>query len=709
MKKYLLIIAFLVAVSRSFALTQISNISYPSTVNLFDLFEISFDVNVLYSNPYDPRIVEIYAEIISPNNESYRVDAFYYEGYSFQETYCNIHDNTYETATQNNNNGWRIRFTPNCVGNWCFLIRGVDINGTIKTPETIEPYIFSCTSVLNAKGFISIVNNRFLKRDVVENGQRKSHSFFPIGPNVAWYNCLSYCDIEHPRGIYAYEDHIDSLYTRANYMRIWINRYQYLSLYGPEFTQLENNQPKVYFDSIINQKDAAELDHIISYASQHDISVLLSVFNQNDFITSNDNCNPSIWANNPFNYILNLNCPCDFFIDSEAKRITKNLIRYIVSRWGYATNIMCWELWNEVDHATKLCSSYNAGDLDQYIQGWHDEMTNYIRITDPFGHCITSSVGSTSGHPPYLSFFQNLDFVQRHSYQNIQSARSKFELPYSIFLRANNAHNITMYQSKPFFMGEFGFSHSKHPRYTNEKDPKGVSLHNSLWSSLFSASIGPASLWWWDYLDSCAMYNRFVPITNFCQTLPILSESFTEHTTGTENNNDKIEFDNGLATYYMINGSEDTIMGWSQDTAFAYQALRRLTDSLRIQVDTLLNGTIKMTPYFKDSVPPFDPNGYIYTLNPLKRPAPSSNSNIITLPITNQPIGSRYLIKWYDSETGYAINTGIITYSSVHLDSLGNRCISFEFPSSIRDIRSHTINNTFGDAVFVLVLKNKPQ
>lgn len=33
------------------------------------------------------------------------------------------------------------------------------------------------------------------------------------------------------------------------------------------------------------------------------------------------------------------------------------------------------------------------------------------------------------------------------------------------------------------------------------------------------------------------------------------------------------------------------------------------------------------------------------------------------------------------------------------------KCISFKFPSYIRDLQLQTINNTFGDAVFLLVLK----
>ena len=104
----------------------------------------------------------------------------------------------------------------------------------------------------------------------------------------------------------------------------------------------------------------------------------------------------------------------------------------------------------------------------------------------------------------------------------------------------------------------------------------------------------------------------------------------------------------------------------------------------------------------------YDPLGYVYTMNQTKRPTPSSNSNIITLPITNQPVGSRYLIKWYDSVTGNLLNPGILDHVFVQQDLQGNRFISFYFPSLIRDLQQQTINNKFGDAVFSLTLDNQP-
>lgn len=672
--------------------------SFPNSIGLFDKFEVSFTMGASYSNPYDPDVISVYAIFTAPGGtETYKVDAFYYEDYSFQKVI--VGNDYYEKVTDSLNDvGWRIRFTPTKIGTWGFRIIARDANGNVaQMPMNARNYSFDCTSVENAAGFISKANTRFLKRDVVKNGARNFHSFFPIGPNIGWYSCKDYGTFTKPRGIYEYERYIDSLSGNANYMRIWLNRYQYLSLYGPEYTHRDlNGNPVVYFDNTINQKDSAELDHIITYALQHGVTVMPCIFSFGDFreVNSQEPDDPSVWQNNPYNTIFD--CPCDFFTDKDAIIISKNLIRYIVSRWGYATNIVSWEFWNEVTNMYESCYGYKH--IEQDVLNWHDEMISYVESIDPFKHCITTSVGSITAYPhTYSNVFFGLDIVQQHNYQNIQKAKSKEQFSNILYKQTNEAH--VDYPSLPFFMGEFGFGQGS-LSYA-EKDPFGIDLHNSLWSSMFSTAIGPASFWWWQYLDSCGLFKRFAPLLKFCENFPILSETFTARRTGSDIlDNIRLVFPNNIETYYKINFNEDTIFGWSQDTIFAYQSLRWLTDSVRLHSDTtggafhFVNGGV------------LDPLGYVYTLNPTKRPQPSSNSNTIEIPITNQSIGSRYVVRWYNSETGLVYNTGLISYANVHLNGDGDKVVSFNFPSYIRDIQNQTINNTFGDAVFSLILFN---
>lgn len=706
MKKNFVFIVLLGIVCRGFCQPQFDSLSFPNSVNLFDKFEVSFILLNSYSNPYDPQVISAYATFYSPDGHIYRADAFYFEDYVFGW------ENRYEIVTNSLQHvGWRIRFTPNQIGTWRFTITGTDANGTSTIPNNggLKTYVFTCNAVTNADGFISKANSKFLKREVVKNGQRQFQSFFPIGPNVAWYECESYYDYSTPYGKYYYKKYIDSLSGNANYMRVFLNRYQYLSLYGPEYTQFDQQgHPVVYFDSTINQKDSAELDYIIEYAAQHGVAIMPSVFSCGDYtegtIGDHKPADSSIWSNNPFHTILNLDEPCKFFGDDNAKRITKNLIRYIVSRWGYATNIMCWELWNEVSNVFPMCDD-NSGDLQDSVLSWHNEMAAYIRSCDPYQHCVSTSMGrlkatydsshTNYNYDLYLDLYNNLDIVQQHVYKNIRNAESRMQISNVLYDTITKAHNDFL--SKPFFIGEFGFSQGADVH--EEKDSCGINLHNSLWSSLFSTAIGPGSFWWWGYLNHCRLFhNRYSPLLTFCQDLPILSETFTAHRTG-DTIKHQLVFPNGLETYYMINATEDTIYGWSQDTAFAYQSLRWLTDNAqRYNIPNI-------SPYnyiilFKEN-DVFDPNGYAYTLDLTKRPSPSSNSNVITIPISHWSVGISYKITWYNTETGlaYPFHSTATIWSNG-----GNKYVSFNFPSAIRDVNNHTINNTFGDVAFSLVL-----
>lgn len=679
MKKVLVSFLLFVGCITSYCQPNITNLSYPSTVSLFGKYEISFRMSQ-YSNPYDPEIINVYAVFTGPNNEKDTVLGFYYEGYTFQQI------NGYENAISNPFDfGWRIRFTPDAIGYWRFHIHAIDQGGETVIPNVKPmPCSFNCISVNSADGFITKANNRYLKRRIVKNGQNKDQSYFPIGPNIAWYSCNSYWDWDKPKGIYDYERYIDSLNGNGNYMRIWLNRYQRMNFYGPEYTQLENGNPRIYFDNSINQKDAAELDHIITYAYQNHISLMMCIFSYGDFRYSNsqDPGDPTKWANNPYNTILSF--PCLFFADTDAKKIAKNLIRYIVARWGYATNIMSWELWNEVTNVSSTgCFQYLFRTM---VLNWHEEMSNYIKDIDPFNHCVSTSMSNYESYSSlYSSLYSNLDFVQRHNYQSINKAKSKEQFSYILFNLSKDAH--VDYPNKSFFIGEFGFGNADS---YNSKDPYGIDLHNSLWSSLFSTSMGPASFWWWSYLDEQDLFKRYNPIHTFCQDLPIPSETFQAYTTGAVSG-DQLLFPNNLETYFMKNSTEDTIYGWSQDTAFCYQSLRWLTDS----VATHPNGL-----HFVDSVV-FDPNGYVYTLNPQKKPRPSSNSNEILIYLQNVPVGTQYEVHWFNSETGFEYSN-YSSYTTVEQTLLGRKYIVISFPSSIRNLNTHTITNTFGDAVFAI-------
>ena len=657
-----------------YAQPAITDLSFPSSVDVFDLVEMSFHLGK-YDNPYDPDVIDVFAEFTAPDGKTFMVNGFYYEGYTFQQK------NDYEMASASRDKGWRVRFTPNQAGKWSFSLHAIDRKGktTLSTSDN-HPTTFECKSVDTAQGFIRKANTRYLKREVMQNGKPKYQAFFPIGPNVAWYDYKG--SSAYPKGIYDYNYYIDKMAGSANFMRIWLTRYQYLSLYGPEFTQMNGKKATMYFDSTLNQKDAAELDHIIAYAAKNGIAVMPCIFTFGDF--GNMNNSSSRWDNNPYNTVLGLKSPTLFFTDKEAKRIAKNLIRYIVARWGYATNIVCWEFWNEVNNIP--ADDQPEASFHASIVKWHSEMADYVRFIDPFDHLVSTSLGTFS-EKDYIgsALYKNLDIVQFHTYGNIQKAKSKEQRTRQLFEKF--ATYRPLYPAKPVFCGEFGFGQSNPPKY-QDKDPFGIDTHNCAWASLFSGTMGSASFWFWNYLRDMDLLRIYAPVLVYSKNIPLLSDSFTPHTTVSTNKN-SWACPNGIESYYLSSADEDTLYGWCQDTAFSYQALRRLTDK------AISNGH-----FVTDAK--VDAKGYIYTLDEDKKPRPCSKSNVITIPISKQDIGTQYIVRWFDGETGLEI-TQEKTQAIVKRTRKKNQFIEIEFPSTIRDLKKLQINNTNGDAAFIII------
>ena len=679
MKKTLILTLFMALFTFGHAQPKITEVSAPTSVGIFGLYEISFQMGD-YPNPYDPKVIDVYAEFVAPDGTKSHVNGFYFEEYTFEK------QNNSEVATAGRDKGWRIRFTPDQTGTWTYSLNAIDSKGkTSLTSSQSARFSFQCTAVASAQGFIRLANQRYLKREVFENGQKSFRSFFPIGPNIAWYGLNN--SYARPKGIYDYDKYINSISGSANYMRIWINRSMTLSLYGIEYTQTVGNNNKVYFNSTLNQKDAAELDHIIEYAARHNINIMPCIFTFGDYCRNRQS--ESKWENNPYNTMLGLESSTDFFTDTEAKRIAKNFLRYIVARWGYATNIMSWELWNEVENIPN-----ESLTLDQHyrnIISWHEEMSAYLRSTDPFHHLVsTSTVNASKANNLYEHLFQQMDFAQIHNYGNIQKAKSKEERSFQLLDLVTNTRYL--YPDKPCFIGEFAFGQSSGLNKYKEKDPYGFDAHNCLWASVFSGSMGPGSFWYWEYLEQCNLLRIYEPMLKFCEQLPLLSDSFTGKSTANVAKRSSTVFPNGIETLYMVNAAEDTLYGWCQDSLFSYQGLRRLTDKVG------KNG------HFDDNGV-FDKKGYVYTKDAAKKPRPCSNSNTISIPISKQPVGTRYIVRWYDTETGLEMPTERTT-AEVKGGRRSEKSLSIEFPSSVRDLKNKRINNTFGDAVFSLTLDN---
>jgi len=237
-------------------------------------------------------------------------------------------------------------------------------------------------------------------------------------------------------------------------------------------------------------KQAWLLDQVFQMADERGIYIMLSLINHGAFSQTAD----SEWSQNPYNARLGgpLQKPVDFVTNLQAKELFKRRLRYIAARYGYSTNLMAWEWWNEVDL---------TGISENRLRPWVAEMDQYLKTVDPYRHLttISYSIGNKNrGNMPELSF------VQWHDYSGGD--------PINIFGSAYKQLTKSA-PNKPVLMGELGSSADGEEALL-DADP--IQMHNGLWAAPFTGFFGTGMYWWWEnYVDSFNLWTQFKGISEF--------------------------------------------------------------------------------------------------------------------------------------------------------------------------------------------------
>ena len=441
-----------------------------SHIKQYNKFELSLKITASYTNPFDMSQVHLQADFIAPSGLSYTVDGFYFQ--DFQSPYA--------MPVPQGKPGWKIRFAPTETGTWHYTLRLQDttggsgnLHGTFVCDPPHEP------------GFIRRANTHFLRFD-------DGHQYFALGENMAWG------DSSDP--LADFERWMAALATNGgNYIRTWMPSWGFAIEWRD--TGLGNYRPR--------QHRAFQLDWLIEKARQNGIYIQLVLNNHGQLSTQ---INPE-WHDNPYNAVNGGPClqPWEFFTLPQAKDLFKRRLRYIIARWGYATTIMAWEFFNEVD----LIDDYAAHKGE--IKAWHIEMANFLKMLDPNKHLLTTSFSGSNGHynEPALWDIEHIDFSQIHYYsQASDPQRAQINLTQDYLARFG----------KPTLIGEFCFSNASQARTF---DPTGIYLHNTLWATAFSGSLGAAAIWWWDnYIHPLNLYYHFSPLQRFFSTIDLIDGAF---------------------------------------------------------------------------------------------------------------------------------------------------------------------------------------
>ncbi len=503
MRYFSTLIILMLASNSLLALPNITSISpNSSTIGQYEKLELTVGLSSTnYTNPYDFTISSggalLRATFTSPTGLVKTVDGFYLQQY----TVANI---TNGSLTTTGATAWRVRFTPNEVGNWAYSLTFQDAGGT----STASTGSFSCTNSTN-KGFIrKQTGKNYLKFD-------NNTQFIPIGQNVCWYGSAN--------RLGDYKKWLDNMSTnKSNFFRLWFCYWgielEWTNYFGTVYGGLKNYR----------QDRAFELDWLMDYAAQNGMYVDMCLQNHGQLAWSGGNAQ---WGGNPYNNALGGTCasPMAFWTDATAKATYKNKLRYILARWGYSPSVACWELFNEMN----LTQDYSTLANKNNASAWAIEMGQFLKTNDPNNHLVSNSYhNSLEGATVWTD--PNFDWVQTHIYNttaNIDDDVVKL------------TEEILGNYNKPYQVGEFGIYVDDPSNITATNDPQAVHFHNTMWASLFSGAVGSASTWWWDnFIDplSTHTYPVFKQVRDFADNhVNTIAKNYAPHkptfvgTTGT--------------------------------------------------------------------------------------------------------------------------------------------------------------------------------
>jgi hypothetical protein len=447
------------------------------TVAQYQKLELTLRLTGSYANPFDPGEADLLAVFTTPSGRSVRVPGFYYQGFQRGRD-----DEGKEQLTPVGEGVFKVRFAWGEMGAYRYTV-------TLRDRQGERPL---GSGKFTVKRGVSAGYARRSKKAPLYFELDSGAPYFPIGENVGW---------PHDGGTYDYDLWLGKLAkSGGNYLRIWMaNHWNPLGL---ESIASQDG----YGDGLgrYDQRSAWRVDYILDLADRLDMRVLMCIESFNTVDAGGDF---EGWRDSAYNAANGGPCrkPFDFFTSNQAKQLFKRRLQYVAARWGYATSVFAWELWNEVDLAT--------GYQSEPVANWHREMATYLRACDPWAHPITTSFSNTEGDKA-VDKLTMLDFLQSHMYGAPDIAAAIANVDRS---------KVTEYR-KPHYIGEFGIHWLPDD---NASDPDGLHLHNGLWASMLSGSAGTAMVWWWDsYIEPRDLYHHFAPVAAFARDIDWVNEDY---------------------------------------------------------------------------------------------------------------------------------------------------------------------------------------
>jgi hypothetical protein len=181
----------------------------------------------------------------------------------------------------------------------------------------------------------------------------------------------------------------------------------------------------------------------------------------------------------------------------------KNLLRYVVARYGYSTAVASWEYFNEQDPGLPT-------------QRFYRELGVYLEQVDVYHHLRSTS----TWHPSPRDWrHPQLDVADTHFYLRPAPDRKYAD---EVEAALGNAAELREEaRGKPALIAEFGLANAQwQPTREMNASREVLDFHNGLWASALSGASGTAMFWWWERLDQRDHYRHYRPLADFLEDVP---------------------------------------------------------------------------------------------------------------------------------------------------------------------------------------------
>jgi hypothetical protein len=450
-------------------------------VACYEKFEVTFDLPDRYANPFDPEEVSVTATLEMPDGKTVTIDGFH-----MRDCYRTITPTGEEILPQGPPH-WQIRYAPPRAGTYRYTLQVRDACGT----ATWGPGVFVAKSpTLPGYVRVSKTDSRYFEFD---NGD----FFFPIGHNIrspsdSRMNSAFPWVKRWTEGTSAYARHFSNMREHGeNIAEVWMAAWSL----GLEWSPVWRGYHGIGQYNLMN---AWEMDKVIDEADRNGLYLNVVIHNHGKFSTYVDN----EWIYNPFNKKLGgyLEKPDEYFTDPIAQKSFRQLMRYIIARWGYSTRVFAWELWSELNISGSTREFYRTPEC----VNWHRMATAAIDEFDPNKHLIT-----THYCPDYSAQNMDITALPGITHSSVDAYHNEPRILKILDLLSATAQ-FNNPSGKPVLVTEFGGASFAQGLVHLEN-----SLHAGLWASTSIPLAGTPLFWWWGLIEEENYYPEYLAISRF--------------------------------------------------------------------------------------------------------------------------------------------------------------------------------------------------